>query len=73
MRNDNPTGKWRLATLAYGWRSKEVVAIEIEVEWPDGPCDYHGMPEYLSGKCWRLATPNDLLRMKLDESQRTYC
>lgn len=72
IRNDKPTGKWRLATFKCGLLGKTVVAVEIEVEWPDGLDDYHGVPEYLGGKGYRLAKPDDLLRMTLDESKRTY-
>lgn len=71
IRNDKPTGNWRLTTFK-SFLGKTVFAVEIEVEWPDGPDDYHGMPEYLGGKGYRLAKPNDLLRMTLDESKRTY-
>lgn len=38
----------------------DLVVLQVEVSWGNGPEDYDGLPTYLSGRGWRDAIPEDL-------------
>jgi len=60
MRSDeHPTGRTRYRTERR-WFKPDVLVLQIEVRFEDGPPDHHGMPIYLKGSRWRDATPEDL-------------
>ena len=62
MGSDTLTGEIRYRTQRVGlFGSREVLVLQVRVTWPDGPDDWHGMPEYLSGTGWRDATLKDLV------------
>lgn len=57
--NDTPTGRIRYRTERRMFKP-DVLVLQVEVEYGDGPSDSNGMPEYLAGKSWRDARPEDL-------------
>lgn len=63
--NETLTGKTRYLVEFYGILNRRSrVIFQVEVQWKDGPDDWRGMPEYLSGKSWRNAQANDLQYLK---------
>ena len=55
------TGRTRLRPHTVGTFNKRILLVlQIEVTYPDGPGDWHGMPEYLAGTVWRDATISDV-------------
>jgi len=67
--NETLTGKTRYRVSDYGFLTKRLfVILQVEIIWSDGPTDWHGMPEYLAGKGWRDAKPEDLQYLKQNDS-----
>jgi hypothetical protein len=58
--NSRLTGEYRFVVHKQ-WFGPDIVKLQFEVQWDDGPDDYVGMPTYLAGRRWRDATPDDLL------------
>jgi hypothetical protein len=59
--NSKFTGEYRFVVHKQ-WFGPDIIKLQLETKWDDGPDDYVGMPTYLSGKGWVDATPNDLLQ-----------
>lgn len=59
MQNEKPTGETRLR-LHKPMFGAPLLVLQIKVVYPDGPDDYHGMPEWLAGEAWRDAKITDM-------------
>ena len=57
--NERPTGRTRYRTQRR-WFKPDVLVLQIEVEFGDGPPDHDGLPIYLEGRRWRDATAEDV-------------
>jgi hypothetical protein len=59
--NDTLTGQTRYRCETRGLFSKtNLLVLQVEASWGDGPDDCHGLPTYLGGKGWRDARVEDL-------------
>lgn len=61
MRNETPTGNIRFRVCRGGILCKDTIVLQVEMKYPAGPDDYHGMSSYLSGTYWRDARPDDVI------------
>lgn len=59
MSNERLTGNVRFRTERRLFKD-DVVVLQVEVVYGDGPSDSNGMPEYLAGQGWRDAQVRDL-------------
>lgn len=60
---DSLTGRTRhrvMSRLFYD----DAVVVQVEVNRPNGPEDYNGVPIYPACTFWRDATPDDMMRLK---------
>ena len=59
MSQDRLTGRTRYRTERR-WFKPDVLVLQVEVTYGDGPSDHNGLPAYLAGTGWRDALPQDL-------------
>lgn len=66
------TGKARFRSHTQSFGPDRVV-LQVEVSWPDGPCDENGIERYLRGTGWVDAVPDDLQYLVVAPVLSTEC
>lgn len=62
---DTLTGKTRYRSDCVGFiNRKDVLVLQVQTKWSDGPNDHNGMPTYLAGEGWRDAGVEDLAALE---------
>jgi len=62
---DKVTGRTRVRVAEIGgmFNKRQVVILQVETTWPDGPLDSNGLATWLRGQGWRDAKPEDLAQL----------
>lgn len=71
--NEKLTGNIRHNSRRIGgiFSKQNVLVLQVECTWGDGPSDSNGMPEYLRGRGWRDATVKDFSYVLVAGSAKT--
>lgn len=55
--------RYRIETNGF-FNHHEILVLQVQIKWPDGPNDWQGNPENLAGAGWRDAKPEDVPHLK---------
>jgi len=56
--------RYRIETVGGIFNKRHVLILQVLKQFPDGPDDFNGLPEYLAHTAWVDASVEDLQELK---------